>query len=153
MPLSEFRLFPTAPRRQQAIIETHIRKHTAAGVNVLLTPVLINAGASEAFAHSSTTIAMTITKSEATRRGYWCTSKGGFLDLDEIALLQGFPAGLVPWQHLGISPAQYGSLLGNAMTLPVVVYILPALLLAGGKIAEMQADELYKRARAFQPVA
>jgi DNA-cytosine methyltransferase len=134
------------------IIEKHLAKHIANGTNVFITPIVISTGHSAAFAHSSCNVAMTVTKTEAARRGYWCTTKGGFLDADEIALLQGFPVGLIPWRALGLSETQYCGMMGNSMTLPVVVSLLPALLLAGGKVDAAMACELHARARNFRPV-
>ena len=152
---SSFCMFPTsdtASPRQIKIVEKHLGKHVAAGTNVFTTPIIISAGSSDSFAHSEMNIAMTITKSEATRRGYWCTSKGGFLDADEIALLQGFPRGLIPWRDLKISEPQLCGMIGNAMALPVIACLLPALLFAGGKIDAKTAKELQRRAHDFRPV-
>jgi DNA-cytosine methyltransferase len=155
LPPSSFCLIPSsdnATQRQIKIVEKHLAKHIADGMNVFTTPIIISTGHSEEFAHSEKNIAMTITKSEATRRGYWCTTKGGFLDADEIALLQGFPCGLIPWRELKISEPQYCGMMGNAMTLPVIVCLLPALLLAGGKVDAATASELRDRAHNFRPV-
>jgi DNA-cytosine methyltransferase len=155
MPPSSFRFLPStddASPRQIKIVEQHLAKHVEDGTNVFTTPIIISTGCSTDFAHSAKNIAMTITKSEATRRGYWCTIKGGFLDADEIGLLQGFPAQLIPWRELNISESQYCGMLGNAMTLPVIVWLLPPLLLAGGKIDAATAAELQSRACNFHPV-
>jgi hypothetical protein len=127
-------------------------KHVAVGTDVFTTPIIISAGSSDDFAHSEMCIAMTVTKSEATRRGYWCTSKGGFLDADEIALLQGFPRGLIPWRDLKISEPQLCGTIGSGMTLPVIVCLLPSLLFAGGKIDAKTARELQQCAHNFRPV-
>jgi DNA-cytosine methyltransferase len=155
LPPSLFCMVPSlneATRRQVKIIKKHLATHTESGTNVFMTPVVISAGHSEKYAHSSMSVAMTVTKTEAARRGYWCTTKGGFLDADEIALLQGFPVDLVPWRALQLSENQFCGMIGNAMTLPVVVCLLPSLLRAGGKVDVATACELHARARNFRPV-
>jgi site-specific DNA-cytosine methylase len=155
LPPSSFCMLPSsdnASLRPIKIVEEHLAKHVAAGTNVFTTPIIISAGSSDDFAHSEMCIAMTVTKSEATRRGYWCTSKGGFLDADEIALLQGFPRGLIPRRHLKISEPQLCGMIGNAMTLPVIVCLLPSLLFAGGKVDARTARELQQRAQNFRLV-
>jgi hypothetical protein len=155
LPPSSFCTLPSsdgATCRQIKIVEKLLAKHVAEGTNVFVTPIIISTGHSERYAHSSVAIAMTVTKTEAARRGYWCTTKGGFLDADEIAMLQGFPVGLIPWRALKISEPQYCGMMGNAMTLPTVACLLPALLLAGGKIDAATACELDKRAHNFRPV-
>jgi DNA-cytosine methyltransferase len=155
LPPSSFCTVPSlndATRGQVKNVEKHLAKHIKDGTNVFMTPVVISSGSSEAFAHSASSVAMTVTRTEAARRGYWCTTKGGFLDADEIALLQGFPVGLIPWRALTLSESQFCGMMGNAMTLPVVVCLLPSLLLAGGKVDAATACELHARARNFRPV-
>jgi DNA-cytosine methyltransferase len=156
LPAASFCMLPTAENhgaRCMQIVVQHIEKHVARGVNVFKDPVIIETGASVARAKSSVDIAMTITKSEAGRRGYWCTTKGGFLEPDELAMLQGFPQHMIPWSELGISHCQYGQLAGNAMSLPILMCLLPHVLFAGGKITQEERIQLCNRAQDFDPFA
>jgi hypothetical protein len=79
---------------------------------------------------------MTITRTEGQRQSIWCTGKGGFLEPHELAMLQGFPNGFLDWQSLGIRGLQFGALIGNAMTLNVLLHLIPNVLRADGILPE-----------------
>jgi site-specific DNA-cytosine methylase len=156
LPTAAFCMMPTLElhgARCVQIVVQHLEKQVARGIDVFNNPVIIETGASVGRAKSSVDIAMTITKSEAGRRGYWCTTKGGHLEPDEVALLQGIPRDMVPWREIGISPSQYGQLVGNAMSLPILMCLLPHVLLAAGKVTEDECVQLCSRAQAFDPFA
>ena len=131
-------------------VRDHLEKHAKTGLNCFKTPIIITTGASKAHSSSMVDRMMTLTKTEAGRRGYWCTWKGGFLEKHELARMQGYPDKLIPWDDLGLSAHQVGKLMGNAMTLTVVMNVLPELLRASGKISQMQFLQLQKRAQGFE---
>ena len=63
--------------------------------------------------------------------GYWRSTKGGRLIVEELAMLQGFSPAAINWKSAGVSDKQIGSCLGNAQSLNVVEVVLPhALFLA-----------------------
>ena len=121
------------------------------GVNIFERPFLIETGTTVGRGSASPIgMANTITKTEAGRSGYWCPYKGGFLTSDELASLQGFPVGLIPWSELGISGRQYQQLVGNAMTLTVLLHLLPPALHAAGLLGRQQFFRCVRAARAFK---
>ena len=69
--------------------------------------------------------------------------------MEELARLQGFPSDLVSWAQLGLSERQFGFMLGNAMTLPILLMLIPKVLHAAGKINDEQAAILVRRAVQF----
>jgi site-specific DNA-cytosine methylase len=146
--------FMTMPERGSlaiANVTKHLEKRVVMdGVNCFVTPIVIETGPSLHRSNSSVGIMLTITKTEAGREGYWCTCKGGFLQPHEIGRLQGFPDDLIPWKELGISGKQFAGMMGNAMTLTVVMAMLPQLLLAGGVIDRRGFEDLRARALAFR---
>ena len=64
-------------------------------------------------------------------------------------MMQGYPPWLLPWRALGIPDRQRGLMIGNAMTLPVVMNVLPILLLAGGVVDRQQYLALSEAADNF----
>ena len=71
------------------------------GINIFERPFLIETGTTVGRGSASPIgMANTLTRTEAGRGGYWCPYKGGFLTSDELASLQGFPAGLIPCSEL-----------------------------------------------------
>jgi hypothetical protein len=94
---------------------------------------------------------MTITRTEGQRQSIWCTGKGGFLEPHELAMLQGFPNGFLDWQSLGIRGLQFGALIGNAMTLNVLLHLIPNVLRADGILPEDEYRIAIQKARAHHP--
>ena len=154
LPDADFEAMPadTADRVREIMVK-HLDKYVKAGINVFKEAIIIETGASANRACSSVGIAMTLTRTESSRRGYWCTYKGGYLTVDELALLQGFPRGMVPWSAMGMSGQQWGGMIGDAMTLTVVMALLPELLYSVKKVNLKQRDELRLKAFAFNPVS
>ena len=68
------------------------------------------------------------------------------MTMEEVGRLQGFPSDMIPWASLGISPNQFGSMMGNAVTLPVMLTLIPVVLHSAGKIDDKQAATLKRRA-------
>lgn len=77
--------------------------------------------------------------------------KGGFLTVQDISRLQGFPADFIPHKDLRITDNQMCGLLGNAMTLTVLVHLFPGLLFAAGYINESEFEAVRKKAVAYSP--
>ena len=155
LPHDSFELLPgrTATARQRDVVSEQIDKIMKKGINPFITPVVINSGASSAHAHASVETIMTLTKSECKKRAYWCSTKGGFMNVDELALCQGIPRGLVPRVDLGISDGQFGALIGNGMSLPILLVLIPQLLVAGGYISEDECCSLLLRVLRFDMFA
>ena len=60
---------------------------------------------------------------------------------------------LVPWQDIGSSKRQFAWMMGSAMTLTVVLHLLPGLLHSAGKLQPAQAAQLQAAAQAFNVMA
>ena len=73
--------------------------------------------------------------------------------MEEIGKLQGFPSDLIPWVALKIPSRKFGAMMGNAMTLPVMLTLLPIVLHLAGKIDMAQAAVLKGRAAHFDVLA
>ena len=86
---------------------------------------------------------------KAGRFGYWVTTKGGHLTAAEMSRLQGFPDWLIPWRAIGVTDRQYAMMMGNAMTLTVVMGFMPELLYSAGKIGHATYQELARKAKLF----
>ena len=95
-------------------------KVAKSGVNMFKTPVVIDMGASKGFSTHRVGECPTITKTRASGFGYWCSTKGGPLDVAELAMLQGFNPNVFNPTNLGVSPSALAGMLGNAQTFTVV---------------------------------
>ena len=65
------------------------------------------------------------------KEGYWCSAKGGTLDVDELAALQGYTSVLgnkVPWKEAGLSRNQFGHIVGNAQSGNILLLLYPRVL-------------------------
>jgi site-specific DNA-cytosine methylase len=103
-----------------------------AKVNPFVTPVTIDAGASPGkFQSYAVNAAPTLAATRASQRGYWCSTKGGFLDVDQMASLQGFHeifGTQVPWREAGVSVTQYGHMVGNGQSANFLLALYPRVL-------------------------
>ena len=151
LPPDAFEVLPSCGGVKRSNVECHMQRRIQEGVNPFERAVFVASGSSPTFCNSSVDTCMTITRSEAQRSGYWCSIKGGFLETVDIARLQGYRDGLIPWQQLGISDAQAGGLLGNAMSLNVLLHLLPGVLYAGGFTSEAEFQRHMRLAREFHP--
>ena len=112
------------------------------GVNPFKVPVIVDVGASEKFRSHRVQACPCITKSRASQLGYWCSTKGGRLTVQELALLQGFMPTTIKWKSFGISDKKFAGCLGNAQSLNVVVALLPHALYMAKIIDKQDFDAL-----------
>ena len=153
LPAGRFQVLPEGASQLRARnVEEQIEKRVNSGVNPLERAVFVASGASSSRCHSTVDVCMTITRTEAARLGYWCSLKGGFLEARELGRLQGFPDDLIPWKDLEISESQFGALVGNAMSLNVLMHLLPCVLRSGGFITEDACRSCLQAAVRFHPV-
>ena len=77
-----------------------------------------------------------LTRSRAATGGFWITTAGGLLTTQEMLRLQGLPEHLVDTAAAaGVSDRQLRQMIGNAMSVNVLVLILSKLLIAMGLAA------------------
>ena len=96
----------------------------AAGKNPFLDPVVVDMGSSAAFSHYRIGQSPTLTKSRCQTFGYWCSTKGGPLNIQELELLQGVNPGEIDFRGASVRESLYAAALGNAQTLNVLESIM-----------------------------
>ena len=155
LPQSEFKYMPDAgPQGGQTRVLNvvqHLEECANEGVNPFQSFVFITSGASQSRCNHMVDCCMTITRTEGERQSIWCTGKGGFLEPHELAMLQGFPDGFLDWKSLGIRQSKFGALIGNAMTLNVLLHLIPNMLRAAGSLTEAEYSIVIQKARAHHP--
>ena len=109
------------------------------GVNPFDTPLIIDFQATEKFSYGKSGVSPTLTKCRCTTEGYWCSTKGGPLDFNEMSALQGFCPSDIPLVP-GVSRKQLQGCLGNAMSLNVVTALMPHLLYISMQITKAEFD-------------
>ena len=104
-------------------------KAVAAGVNPFLTPVIVDCNSSARFAASGVGHCPCLTHSRASQaNGYWCSTKGDYLNVGELAAFQGVNLAELDWEGAGVTKGQLGGMLGTAMSLNVLLQLLPRVL-------------------------
>ena len=156
LPSHDFRLLPSpgpcGGMTKVNNVASHLEQCIEEGINPFHVPVIVASGESAGRCHRAVNVMMTTTRTEAAREGYWCSMKGGFLSVDDISRLQGFPSGLIPFRRLGITETKMAGMLGNAMSLNVMMHLLPYVLVASGLIDEKKLAEVQKTAQTFSSV-
>ena len=142
---------PAGGKTRQNNVLQQLQLCIDSGVNPYQEPVFVTSGASSSRCNYMVGLCMTITRSEAQRQGFWCTTKGGVLEPHEVARFQGFPDNFLDWRSLGIPDSQFCALLGNAMTFNVLLHLLPRLLRASGIVTTRQAASMIRIANAHHP--
>ena len=88
----------------------------------------------------------TLTKTGCARHDYWCTTKGGPLDVWDMEALQGIYRGCFDYVAAGCSMQQYAGMLGNAIPWLVLAGLMPNALHASGLATQGERMELWDRA-------
>ena len=83
---------------------------------------------------------VTMTRIRCSSFGYWCSTKGGRVALNDFIRLQGFATRDLPHMTMGVTATELASALGNVMSLNVVMAILPKALYNAGLITKSEAD-------------
>ena len=127
LPRSEWLPHPAKTRElAYANVMAGYRKHN---VNPFSVPVIIDLGSSPDFASSAARYSPTLTRTRAGGAGYWCSTKGGKVSVDELAKLQGFlgPLLSVDWKGK-ISKGAFGGMIGNAQSANILLRLYPNVL-------------------------
>ena len=104
-------------------------------VNVFSTPICVDAISSERWSSSTQGYCMCLTRSHCQLFGHWLTTKGDWLSIRDYELLQGIPPGLIDYEG-AVKPRSYAAMLGNAMSMNVLMALVPCVLHAAGLIDE-----------------
>ena len=101
------------------------------GINPFITPIVVDVGGTPGFMgncrHWRSSMSMTLTETRCYSFGYWCSTKGDYLSVEEMAALQGYEM-TIDYEAAGLSKCQYAGCLGAAQSLAVVEKILPHVL-------------------------
>jgi DNA-cytosine methyltransferase len=108
------------------------RKVHVNGIDPLVTPVVVDIDCSPNFQTFGIDIAKTITRTRALAGGPWISTRGRRTTVTELMALQGFERDDVPFAEAGISSVQIRGMLGNAVNVHTVGYLLASALYAGG---------------------
>ena len=94
-------------------------------------------------ANTKVNAAPTLTKNRAANLGYWVSTKGAPLDINEMMMLQGFDVDDIVWQNV-VSRTAFGGMIGNAQSLTVAKAVLPHLLFHGKLVTKEQFRRMVK---------
>ena len=115
------------------------------GINPFATPVLVDMGATPHYSYYRVGVCPCLTRTRCSTFGYWCSTKGGPLSLEDMMRLQGFAPEDLPIQKIGVSASQMAGALGNACSLNVMKAILPRALYLASIIQKTEYDFLVAR--------
>ena len=127
-PLSDSLWKPHPPKSQRLWYNNVIRAYKESAMNPFIEPLVIDMKASESFSTWRHGESPTITHTRASQFGYWSSVKGGPLSLDDMRALQGFTASDLPWRQANINESAVAGMLGNAQSLPILMWMLPNVL-------------------------
>lgn len=87
-----------------------------------------------------------ITKSRGGSNGFYVISLSRFMTIYEIGAFQGVPSWVIDrFLRKGITKAQLGRALGDAMSLNVLMRVLPRALRAGGLLPNWVPSDVWSR--------
>jgi DNA-cytosine methyltransferase len=134
LPTAQWR--PHPPRNKSGHYKNVMKAYTMVqeNVNPFIIPVVIDYKSSEQYASYMVGRCPTLTRTRSSQFGYWCSVKGGPLDVDEMAKLQGFAPEDLPWREAGLSATAVAGALGNGQTLPLVCDLIPNVLFHASSI-------------------
>ena len=107
------------------VVDDHCR-------NPLKTPIMVDIDCSPKYAAFGINVAKTLTRTRGMQGGPWVSTRGRRVTTDELLRLQGFEPGRVHWKGAGITKAQIGGMVGNAVTVHTVGYLLAEAMFAAG---------------------
>ena len=102
LPNDKWEATPATQRGRSNTLAAY-RQCAAQGVNPFIVPVVMDMFASQRFRTHTVLSCPCITKSRAATLGWWCSTTGGRLSVDELALLQGFSPATIDWKYCGIA--------------------------------------------------
>ena len=128
LPEQEWRPHPPKGGAPYACVMKAYKKAVDAGMNPFTTAVVVDAGASLPFSCSRIRECPCLTRARAGAFGYWCSTKGGYLDTADMSRLMGFDESMVDWRGARVTPQQFAGCIGNSMAVNILAELLPRLL-------------------------
>jgi len=129
LPRAQWQAYPPASGTKMSLLwhQNVVHAYTECckkGVDPFKVPVVIDMGASKGYAYHAVNVAPTLTRNRSSSFGFWCSTKGGPLDVRDLLLLQGFEETDINYKGAGLSDQQIAGCLGNAQSLNVVTRVL-----------------------------
>ncbi len=125
---------PKSSKLRYANAQRHLKRLVGKGVRVFETPVIIDCDSSRRFSNATVGLAPCLTRTRCASGGYWCTTKGGFLDAGDLRLLMGLDYDMLDAHCM--TDTDFRGMIGNSMSINVLCHLLPAVLHAAGYISE-----------------
>ena len=141
-PASTWRMAPDGPTLHTTNVHIRYQKAVVSGVSPFETAAVVDMGSSRRFSGVRINECQTLTKTRAGTMGYWCSLKGGPLDIDDMSKLQGFEKGDLPWSSTNVSTTAPGALRGHAQSLNLVERLLPHVLFLSWYITGKQCQQM-----------
>ena len=143
LPKNKWQSAPSSKLQRRNVLRAYGRCYKK-GVNPFVTPIIIDVNSSPGWSSFGINECPCLTRSRCTQQGYWCSTKGGLLDVMEMAAFQGLVK--VDWMGAGVSESQFGACVGNAMSNHVLRHLLPKVLFIAKLITAQQLDTATLRA-------
>ena len=122
---------PRAPRAS-SLARKACQEVFRAGVDPREVPVAVDVDASPRFASYGVNICKTMTKSRAATGGFWVSTRGRKMTLQEIMRVSGLQDDELGWKSAGVTEKQVGGMLGNSVPVPLMAAVLRQAMIAGG---------------------
>ena len=111
-------------------------------INPFEVPVVIDVGSTTSYSSSKINGSPCLTRSRCQNFGYWISTKGNYISLDEMLNLQGLDAHDVGYKPAGIPEPVMAAMLGNAMSMNVLQRLIPRVLFHAKLITQHQYSHL-----------
>ena len=127
-PAAKFLKLPTTTEAKTNAMDAY-EKAIKKGINPFVQPLIIDCKASPQWPSYGVGHAPCLrSRICSLANAYWCSTKGGFLEVEDLAWLQGVEPADCDWKSAKISKGQFGGLVGSAMSANILVQLLPRLL-------------------------
>jgi site-specific DNA-cytosine methylase len=142
----DFEMLPTDHKLHTSNVERCLGEASRKGINPFITPIVIDAGATPKFVQWKEDVSLTLCEKRASAGLYWCSTKGGYITVDEVSALQGFD-GTINYRSAGVNDTAYAGCLGAAQTLTVVEHVLPHALFLAQMVTKADMDTMKSACR------
>ena len=127
-PAAKFLKLPTTTEAKTNAMDAY-EKAIKKGINPFVQPLIIDCKTTPQWPSYGVGSAPCLRSCHCRQaNAYWCSTKGGFLEVEDLAWLQGVEPADCDWKSAKISKGQFGGLVGNAMSVNILVQLLPRLL-------------------------
>eukprot|EP00974_Lingulodinium_polyedra_P048161 4623501-Lingulodinium_polyedra.AAC.1 len=130
---------PDNPKQAQ-LVKAAYKKCADCATDPCATPVFVDVGCSPRFAVSRVRMLPCLSATRGASFQIWVSNRGRRIHLDELFRLQGIEPKDYAWEAAGVTAAQMGKMLGNAMSLNMCERILGRLIWCAGLVDRKPRD-------------